>query len=149
MPRKKWVQNLLCWKSKIRRWSFAIIAANHCLSIRTSKKQGSSSHDMAHILKVWKMRSVEEAVKVTYLYIFVHRLFEEKRRGIIFGIPSLVLPKVAGVYFVCATPLQFYADSFETNILTKVWINTCVWVGYNPQIFRFFSSVITIKVYNI
>ena len=57
--------------------------------------------------------------------LFVPRLFEEKRRDIVFGIPSFrpsVLPSVLPSFrppnivgTLCAQLLlQFYADSFET-----------------------------------
>ena len=56
-----------------------------------------------------------------FLTVFVPRLFEEKRRDIVFGIPSFrpsVLPSFRPPNIVgtlCAQLLlQFYADSFET-----------------------------------
>ena len=52
--------------------------------------------------------------------IFCPRLFEEKRRDIVFGILSFRPPNIVGT--LCAQLLlQFYADSFETLQMFLSW----------------------------
>ena len=60
----------------------------------------------------------------TALFISVPHLFEEKRRDIVFGFPS-VLPSFRPPKVVCTLCaqllLQFYADSFETLQMFLSW----------------------------
>ena len=60
-----------------------------------------------------------------HCFIFVPRLFEEKQRDIVFGIPSFRLPSFRPpnkVGTLCAQLLlQFYADSFETLQMFLSW----------------------------
>ena len=61
--------------------------------------------------------------------IIVRRLFEEKRRDIVFGFPSFRPPKV--LCTLCTQLLlQFYADSFETLQMFLSWseIMHVVWI---------------------
>ena len=61
--------------------------------------------------------------------IFVPRLFEEKRRDIVFGFPSFRPPIV--VCTLCAQLLlQFYSDSFETLQVFSPWFEDMhvVWI---------------------
>ena len=68
-----------------------------------------------------RLLNINSGLILIVLVIFVPRLFEEKRRDIVFGIPS-VLPSVLPSFrppnivgTLCAQLLlQFYADSFET-----------------------------------
>ena len=54
------------------------------------------------------------------LIFFVPRLFEEKRRDIVFGFTSFRPPKV--LCTLCAhLLLQFFADSFETSQMFLSW----------------------------
>ena len=39
-------------------------------------------------------------------------------------------------YLVCASPPQFYIDSFETSQVFGHGLNICMWFGYNPQCHR-------------
>ena len=70
--------------------------------------------------QIFNMEEIElEAIKVATFYI-VPRLFEEKRRDIVFGIPSFRPPNIVGT--LCAQLLlQFYADSFETLQMFLSW----------------------------
>ena len=52
--------------------------------------------------------------------VIVPRLFEEKRRDIVFGFPSFRPPNIVGT--LCAQLLlQFYAESFETLQMFLSW----------------------------
>ena len=69
-----------------------------------------------------------EIIMIILFLLIVPRLFEEKRRDIVFGIPSFRLsvlpsfrpPNIVGT--LCAQLLlQFYADSFETLQMFLSW----------------------------
>ena len=61
--------------------------------------------------------------------LIVPRLFKEKGRDIVFGIPSFRLPNIVGT--LCAQLLlQFYANSFETLQMFLSWFEDMhvVWI---------------------
>ena len=68
-----------------------------------------------------------------HVFFNVPRLFEEKRRDIVFGIPSSRPPNIVGT--LCAQLLlQFYADSFETLQIFLSWSEDMHVVWILPEI---------------
>ena len=71
------------------------------------------------------------------IIVIVPRLFEEKRRDIVFGFPS-VLPSFHPPKVLCTLCaqllLQFYADSFENLQMFCHGLKICMWFGYYLEI---------------
>ena len=81
-------------------------------------------------------------------YFIVPRLFEEKRRDIVFGIPSFRPPNIVGT--LCAQLLlQFYADSFETSQMFLSWSEDMhvVWRYYPEIIFCHFFRNLNLVIF--
>ena len=115
-----------------------------------------------HVAKTKALISCAVTAQLICAFVFVPRLFEEKRRDIVFGFPSF-RPSVCPSFHppIEYVPCVRNSSYTFTQVLLKLYrcfyhpLKICMWFGYNPQInfshfFRnlnsHFSSILTIKV---